>query len=130
MQVRRLLEQVTREVEKGIVNDILDGKLKTERVKCRFCGSDTVWKYGKNRLGVQRYKCPKCGKVFLDVDALPKMRVEIRQLGGIMGQYYGGMSYKEIRRQFKQQHNVEMSRSSFHRWLTKFTRLAVDEDSK
>jgi len=130
MQVRRLLEQVTREVEKGIVNDILDGKLKTERVKCRFCDSDTVWKYGKNRLGMQRYKCSKCGKVFLDVDALPKMRVEIRQLGDIMGQYYGGMSYKEIRRQFKQQHDTEMSRSSFHRWLTKFTKLAVDEASK
>jgi putative transposase len=130
VKVRRLLEQVTRKVESGIVDDIIDGKLKTERVKCRFCGSDEVWRYGKNRLKVQRYKCAKCGKVFLDVDALPKMRVAIRQLGDIMGQYYGGMSYKEIRRQFKQQHNIEMSRSSFHRWLTKFTKIAVDEASK
>lgn len=130
MQVRRLLEEVTRKVESEIVEDILDGKLKTERVKCRFCGSDEVWKYGKNRLGIQRYKCPNCKKVFLGVDTLPKMRVTIRQLGDIMGQYYGGMSYKEIRRQFKQQHNVEMSRSSFHRWLTKFTKIAVNEANK
>jgi putative transposase len=130
VQVRRLLEEVTRRVESEMVEDILNGKLKTERVKCRFCGSDDIWKYGKNRLGIQRYKCPSCKKVFLDVDALPKMHVATRQLGDIMGQYYGGMSYKEIRRQFKQQHNVEMSRSSFHRWLTKFTKIAVDEANK
>lgn len=130
MQVRRLLREVTRKVEEEIVSDIIDGKLKTERVKCRFCDCDEVWKYGKNRLGIQRYKCSKCGKVFLDVDALPRMRVRIQQLGDIMGQYYGGMSFKEMRRQFKQQHDLEMSRSSFHRWLTKFTKIAVDEASK
>jgi len=116
-------------VRKGM-KDIQDGKLNIERLKCRYCGSEIVWKYGKNRSGVQRYKCPNCGKVFLAVDALPKMRVTVRQLGDVMGQYYGGMSYKELRRQFKQQHDTEMSRSSFHRWLTKFTKMAVDAANK
>lgn len=124
------LRDVIVEVTRKTMNDIRDGKLKTEWLKCRYCGFDIIWKYGKNRSGVQRYKCPNCGKVFLDVDALPKMRVTVRQLGDIMGQYYGGMSYKELRRQFKQQHEDEMSRSSFHRWLTKFTKIAVDEASK
>ncbi|MFC1916555.1 DDE-type integrase/transposase/recombinase [Chloroflexota bacterium] len=124
------LKEMIMRLNRKVVDDIQEGKLKTERVTCRFCDSEVVWRYGKNRSGVQRYKCPQCDKVFLDVDALPKMRVAIRQLGDIMGQYYGGMSYKELRRQFKQQHDTEMSRSSFHRWLTKFTKIAVDEADK
>lgn len=128
--LERLLRGVIREVETGIVDDILDGKLKTERLKCRYCGSDIVWKYGKNRSGVQRYKCPKCDKVFLDKDALPKMRVSVRQLGDVIGQYYGGMSLKELRRQFEQQHNESLSRSSFDRWLARFSKIATDEANK
>ncbi|MFC2019300.1 hypothetical protein ACFLU4_05010, partial [Chloroflexota bacterium] len=126
----RSLRDVIVEVSKRIVKDVQDGKLNIKKLTCRYCGSELIWKYGKNRSGVQRYKCVDCGKVFLDVDALPKMRVTVRQLGDIMGQYYGGMSYKELRRQFKQQHEDEMSRSSFHRWLTKFTKIAVDEANK
>jgi putative transposase len=114
----------------GIMNDILNDKVQIERVKCRYCGSDLVWKYGRNRNGVQRYKCPNCDKVFLVKDALPKMRVEVRQLGDVIGQYYGGMSLKELRRQFEQQHDVLPSRSSFDRWLARFSKIAVDEASK
>lgn len=124
------LRELTKQIAIDIMNDIIAGKIKTERIKCRYCDSDIVWKYGKNRNGVQRYKCPKCDKVFIDVDALPSMRIAIRQLGEIMGQYYGGMSYKDIRRQFKQQYDIDMSRSSFHRWLTRFTKRAVEEASK
>lgn len=124
------LRDVVLAVSMKAVKDIQDGKLNIEQLTCRYCGSGIIWKYGKNRSGEQRYKCPNCEKVFLAVDALPKMRVTVRQLGDVMGQYYGGMSYKELRRQFKQQHEDDMSRSSFHRWLTKFTEIAVDEASK
>lgn len=124
------LRGVIVEVSKKAMRDIQDGKLNIEQLTCRYCGSEIVWKYGKNRSGAQRYKCPQCDKVFLDRDALHKMRVTVRQLGDIMGQYYGGMSYKELRRQFKQQHEDEMSRSSFHRWLTRFTKVAADEANK
>ncbi len=124
------LGKVLQGVASGIVNDILDGKIKAERIMCRYCGSDIIWKYGKNRNGAQRYKCPNCDKVFLEKDALPKMRVSIRQLGDVIGQYYGGMSLKELKRQFEQQHNESLSRSTFDRWLDKFSKIAVDEASK
>lgn len=130
MEVRKLVNEVYTEVAVGMLNNLADGRIKVEHVVCRYCGSEAVWKYGRNRNGVQRWLCTKCNKVFLEKDALPKMRVAIRQLGDIMGQYYGGMSYKELRRQFKQQHDTDMSRSSFHRWLTKFSKIAVDEANK
>ncbi len=130
MEVRKVVEEAFEEVVIGMVKDIIEGKTKIQPIKCRYCGFDIIWKYGKNRNGDQRYKCPQCGKVFLNVDTLPKMRVSVRQLGDVMGQYYGGMSYKELRRQFKQQHDTDMSRSSFHRWLTKFSKVATDEALK
>jgi len=130
MEVRSLIDGVFVEVVTGMVNDIFSGKTKIEPVKCRYCGFDIIWKYGKNRNSEQRYKCPQCGKVFLNTDALPKMSVTVRQLGDVIGQYYGGLSYKELRRQFKQQHDTDMSRSSFHRWLTKYSKIAVDEANK
>ncbi|MBA7642689.1 hypothetical protein ES703_50394 [subsurface metagenome] len=55
------------------------------------------------------------------------MRISVRQLGDILGQYYGGMSLKSIRRQFEQQHQISPSRSSIYRWLSKFTKIAVNE---
>lgn len=130
MEVKNIVTRVFEEVIVGMVKDIFKGKLKTECIKCRYCGSDIVWKFGKNRSGVQRYKCPQCSKVFLEKDALPKMRVTVRQLGDVIGQYYGGMSLKELRRQFEQQHQESLSRSSFDRWLAKFSRIAVDEARK
>ncbi len=114
----------------AIMDDILNNKIKVERIKCRYCGWDIVWKYGRNRNGEQRYKCTNCEKVFLVKDALPKMRVAIRQLGDVLGQYFGGMSLKELRRQFEQQHEESPSRSTFDRWLDKFSKIAVDEASK
>jgi transposase-like protein len=113
-----------------VIEGIANGSLKIEPIKCRYCGSAKVWKYGRNRNGVQRWLCPACDKVFIDVDALPKMRTTVRQLGDVIGQYYGGMSLKELRRQFDQQHQEQPSRSSFDRWLMRFPKIAVDEATK
>ena len=127
-------QKLTREFVRGLNTALLaEAKIRYENSMpdCKVCHSNkSVVLYGHNRNNIQRYLCKGCGKVFLEKDALPKMRVTVRQLGDIMGQYYGGMSFKELRRQFKQQHEDEMSRSSFHRWLTRFTKLVVDEASK
>jgi putative transposase len=128
--LRGLLRAVRRDLEKGIFDDMVKGKMKAEWIKCRYCKSDKVWKYGKNRSGVQRFKCAVCGKVFLEKDALPSMRVSVKQLGDVIGQYYGGMSLKELRRQFEQQHSESLSRSSFDRWLNRFSEIAVNEAQK
>lgn len=109
----------------GMLNDIINGKLKTGQVVCPYCNTSIIWKYGRNRQQAQRYYCTRCGKVFLDRDALPRMRVSVRQLGDVIGQYYGGMSLKELRRQFEQQHGGVLSRSSFDRWLSRFSKIAV-----
>lgn len=124
------MRQALENVLVRMIKDAMSGKLKAELVKCKYCESSDIWRYGLNRNGIQRYYCPNCDKVFLDNDALPRMSISVKQLGDILGQYYGGMSLKELRRQFEQQHNGTLARSSFDRWLERFSKIAVDEANK
>ena len=123
-------ESLIRTIGLKMIQDVAEGRAELKPVVCRYCGSSLIWRYGRNRSGVQRWLCPNCDKVFLEKDALPKMRITVRQLGDIIGQYYGGMSLKELRRQFEQQHHEMPSRSSFDRWLIRFSKIAVDEANK
>jgi ssDNA-binding Zn-finger/Zn-ribbon topoisomerase 1 len=44
-------------------------------VKCPRCGSDAIYKYGKNRLGRQRFFCQMCSRQFV----ILKDRQEIKE---------------------------------------------------
>ena len=130
MEVKGLVANVYREVAVDTLDRISDGRLKVAPVRCRYCGSVDISKYGHNRKHVQRFLCNACKRVFLDTDNLPYMRLSVKELGDILGQYYGGMSLKELRRQFQQQHGKALARSSFDRWRDRFSRVAVAEASK
>lgn len=114
----------------GVLRGIMNEKIEAKPILCKYCGTSSISRFGTNRKGVQRYYCPSCGKAFLANTNLPKMSISIEQLADIIGQYYGGMSLKELRRQFKQQYGRELSRSSFDRWLRRFSRIAVQEAQK
>jgi len=109
------MQKVIESVLVGVLKGIMNEKIQAKPVICKYCGSSLIWKYGSNRKGVQRYYCPSCNRAFLDNTNLPKMSISIKQLSDIIGQYYGGMSLKELRRQFKQQYGKELARSSFDR---------------
>jgi len=124
------MENVIESVLLGVLKGIMNKKIQALPVICKYCGSSLIWKYGSSRKGIQRYYCPSCNKAFLDNTNLPRMSISVKQLADIIGQYYGGMSLKELRRQFKQQYGRELARSSFHRWLGKFSKIAVREAQK
>lgn len=100
-----------------------------EVVKCKYCGSENVVKFGQSK-GIQRWWCKDCQRKFVDNDALPSMRTPIKQVAGILSMWYGGMPLKEIRRHSEQQYKTFPSRSTLYRWLTRFTRIAVNEAKK
>ena len=99
-------------------------------LRCKFCGGQDIVRYGRTPKGVQRYMCKKCHGVFLNDKSLPYMRTSIYQIGSILGQYYGGMPFKEIRRQLKQQYGILPSRSTLYRQLIRFTKVAMNETKK
>ena len=91
-KVAKLMEDIIRlrmDIEKGL--------------KCKFCGSGNVVRYGKYK-GVQRYFCKNCKRKFVDNDALPKMKTPVRQIASAISGYYGGMSLDSVARHLEQQY--------------------------
>jgi putative transposase len=95
-------------------------------VVCKFCGSHKVIKYGHYR-GMQRFFCKNCKRKFADNDALPNMQTPIEQVGTAIGMYYEGQSLNSITRLLTQIYHSYPSDSTVYRWISRFTRQAIDE---
>ena len=98
-------------------------------MNCKYCQSENVIKYGKLK-NVQRYFCKDCKRKFANPDAIPKMQTSIRDVADALNMYYEGMSLAEIRRNFIQQDNNYITRTSPYNWVQRFTDLAVKEAKK
>jgi len=95
-------------------------------LSCKFCGSKKVIRYGHYR-GVQRFFCKDCKRKFADNDALPNMQTPIEQVGAAIGMYYEGQSLNSIRRLLTQIYHSYPSDSTVYRWISRFTRQAINE---
>lgn len=98
-------------------------------VLCKYCQSDNVRKYGTYK-ETQYYYCNDCMRKFSNPDAIPKMQYSTDKVADAISMYYEGMSLKEIRRNFIQQHNDYISDVTVLNWVNRFTDLAVAEVEK
>ncbi len=96
---------------------------------CKYCLSKSVIKYGKYK-DTQYYLCKSCGKKFSNPDAIPKMQYSTSKVADAISMYFEGMSLKEIRRNFIQQHNDYISDVTVLNWVNRFTDLAVTESKR
>jgi transposase-like protein len=101
----------------------------TDKLVCKYCQSESVIKYGKYK-DTQYYLCKSCGKKFSNPDAIPKMQYSTSKVADAISMYFEGMSLKEIRRNFIQQHNDYISDVTVLNWVNRFTDLAVAESKK
>ncbi len=113
-----------------ITQEAFGGVIGMGILKCKFCGSSNIVKCGRATGGGQRYLCKKCGRKFVDTRTLPYGRATIPQISATLSAYYGGMSLKEIKRHIGQLFRDFPSRSTIYRWLTKYTRVAINETRK
>jgi len=100
--------------------------MNTNLLSCKYCQSEHVIKFGKVK-DVQYYYCKDCKKKFASTDTIPKMQYSTSKIADVLNMYYGGMSLKEIRRNFIQQHNDYISDATAFNWVKRFTELAVKE---
>lgn len=98
-------------------------------VVCKYCESENVRKYGKYK-DTQYYYCNDCKRKFSNIDAIPKMQYSTSKVADAISMYFEGMSLKEIRRNFIQQHNDYISDVTVLNWVNRFTDLVVDESNK
>ena len=96
---------------------------------CKYCQSENVIKYGKYK-AVQRYFCKDCGRKFAGIDTIPKMQYSTSKIADVLNMYYVGISLKEIRRNFIQQHNDYISDVTAYNWVRRFSKLAIMEAGK
>lgn len=98
-------------------------------IKCKYCASDDVRKYGKYK-DTQYYYCNDCKRKFSNPDAIPKMQYSTSKVADAISMYFEGMSLKEIRRNFIQQHNDYISDVTVLNWVNRFTDLVVNAAEK
>ena len=98
-------------------------------MKCKYCQSDDVIKYGLVK-GVQRYYCKACKRKFVSGDTIPKMQNSTKVIADSLNMHYEGMSLNEIRRNFIQQDSNYVSKVTPYNWEKRFTKLAETEAAK
>ena len=98
-------------------------------VRCKFCASTRVVKNGSFH-GQQRWICRSCDRLFVDTDGLPYMKTETSEVADAVDSYFKGMSLNQIRDNLDQQYHDRPSDSTIYRWVTRFSKVAVDESNK
>jgi transposase-like protein len=98
----------------------------TISIVCKYCGSKNVVKNGsKNNL--QYYLCRDCGHTFAGNNALPGMRYPPDRIATALRLFYEGLSLDKIRRELDNLYHVYPSDSTVYEWVTKYTKIAIDE---
>lgn len=120
-----------RELERGLkqAGKILGEAMKMavreiKGVKCKYCGSRNVVKFGTHK-GVQRWWCKDCKRKFTATDTLFKMKTPVRQIASALSGYYGGMSLDSVARHLEQQYDNPITDASVYNWVIRFTKDAV-----
>ena len=120
------LAEVIRMTEAGVPVADLEKEhfTKPQPIKCKFCGSTDVMKYGI-RNGVQNYICRKCGRKFTAKDAPIGMRTPTEQIGASLNMYYDGLSLSDIARHLDETYNNPVNPSTVYRWIIRYTNQAI-----
>ena len=99
-----------------------------KEVRCKFCNSKNIIKYGSFR-GIQRWWCKNCQRKFADNNALPGMKTDLRPITFAVGSYYDGVPVIIIIQEIEKNHCIYASDSTIVKWIDKFSKMAA-EDTK
>ena len=97
----------------------------SQKLKCKYCQSDNVIKYGKYK-NVQLYYCKDCHSKFKGDNTLFHMKTPANQVSSALNMFYEGMSINAIRRNLKQEHGNMPSSATIYEWIQKYTQYATD----
>jgi putative transposase len=97
-----------------------------EDIKCKYCGSLNVVKFGHYK-GIQRYFCKACKHKFTLADTLPKGKAPIRLIADAIGMYYRGMSLNNISEHIEQEYNISATNAAIYNWIIRYSKQAVEK---
>lgn len=98
-------------------------------VKCPYCDSTKLAKWGTTTEGNQRYRCAAaaCKRTFLDTGALNGHRRTPDMVGSAIRDYYTGKSYKQIAEGLMDEYDLEKepSKATIYEWVRDYTTKAI-----
>ena len=100
-------------------------------VKCPYCDSQKLAKWGTTSEGNQRYRCgaESCKRTFLDTGTLNGRRMDSDLVGSAIRDYYTGKSYKQIAEGLKEEYDLpnEPSKATVYEWVKSYTDKALKQ---
>ena len=119
--------EVKPEVEKEIEFIIQE----PQKDVCPFCSSKNIFKRGqrKTKLGIkQLYCCKSCKKRFV-LSPIKNIKGNSKLVCLAMDCYYRGLSYRDIREQFKNFYGLKISHVTIREWILRFSEV-IEKYSK
>lgn len=98
-------------------------------IRCKFCGSANVVKYGF-RNHIQQYMCRDCGRKFSEKDTLEGKRTPIPEMGIALSLFFDGLSLTEISQQLIGIFHEFVDPSTIYRWVMEYSQEAIKLLSK
>ncbi len=99
-------------------------KSRVQLVRCKFCDSDRIFRFGFTRKGEQRYLCRDCERTFVDNRAPIGMRFPTEAIAAALNMFYESASLHKIQRQLQLTYGVCPDASTIYRWVVKYSRRA------
>jgi len=95
-------------------------------IKCRYCKSNEVIKYGNrnNKSGkIQIYKCNSCKKILSDNTTFPKMKHKGEIITVALDLYFKNMSLRGVKDHLRQIYGVKVSHVTILFWIRKYSKI-------
>ena len=99
---------------------------------CKKCGAQHFYKNGKNKQGIQRYKCRRCGFRFVWTSDLPRRNFFSSIITFAIELYTSlrvAASLRGIKQILKKAFNVVVSHETIRQWVLK-SKYSIDENAK
>lgn len=96
---------------------------------CDRCKSADVILSGRrpNKSGaVRRFKCKGCGAYFSGKEGFHKRRSDPDVIAKALDLYFRGTSFRQVAEHFRQAYGLKVSPMTVYRWVTHYSKLAVE----
>lgn len=93
--------------------------LKRKIIKCKFCNSTSIIKYGKKN-GKQNYFCKDCKRNFVDNIDFENMKYDPKTIALTLDLYFRGLSLRKISQHLKEFYNLKVTHMTIYNWIEKY----------
>jgi len=97
-------------------------KRQGEPIKCKWCSSQNVIKYGRES-GKQVYKCKVCNRKFVPDNEFKKLKYDPKIITATLDLYFKGVSLRKISDHLKQFYGLDVNFTTLHHWIKHYTKI-------